>query len=116
MSSDDRGVATVSALAVIPVLVMAAGIAAVIGSVVLARHQAVTVADLAAIAGVQGSGCSDALRLAEANGMQVVQCDDVDGRVILQIRSPAPALLVRAGAWLHQETPDITAWARADPG
>ncbi len=116
MSSDDRGLATVSALAVIPVLVMVAGISAVIGSVVLARHQAATVADLSAIAGVQGSGCADAARMAEANGMQVVQCDSTGGRVIVQVRSPAPRMLVRVTAWLQQETPDITAWSRADPG
>lgn len=116
MRSDDRGLATVAAMVVVPVLVMVAGISAALGSVVVARHQATTVADLAAIAGVQGGGCADADRVAEANGMQVDQCDSTDGRVIVQIRAPAPVMLVRVAGWLQQEAPDITAWSRADPG
>lgn len=116
MRSDDRGLATVAAMVVIPVLVMVAGISAAIGSVALARHQATTIADLAAIAGVQGGGCADADRVAEANGMQVDHCDSADGGVIVQLRAPAPVMLVRVTAWLQQEAPDITAWSRADPG
>lgn len=116
MRCDDRGLATVSAVVVIPLLVMVAGISAALGSVVVARHQATTVADLAAIAGVQGGGCREVERVAAANGMDVSQCDGAGGRVIVEIRAPAPAMLVRAAAWLQQEAPDITAWSRADPG
>lgn len=116
MTTDDRGLATVGAIVIIPVLVMVAGISAALGSVVVGRHQATTVADLAAIAGAQGDGCADAERVAEANGMRVAQCDGLGGSVIVQVRAPAPAFLVSVAARLHQEAPDITAWSRADPG
>ena len=116
MRCDERGLATVGAVLVIPLLVMVAGISAALGSVVVARHQATTVADLAAIAGVQGAGCSDAGTVAAANGMDVAQCDGSGGSVIVQVRAPTPVMLVRVSAWLQQEPPDITAWSRADPG
>lgn len=116
MRCDDRGLATLSAVVVIPILVMVAGICAALGSVVAGRHQATTVADLAAIAGVQGAGCADARRIAEANGMRVAQCESEGGSVVVEIRAPAPVMLVHVATWLQQEPPDITAWSRADPG
>ncbi len=76
----DRGAATVFACVGVVVLLLVTGLAAHVGSAVLARQRAETGADLAALAGaaqlLRGTGfaCATAAAVARANSVDVTGC------------------------------------------
>jgi secretion/DNA translocation related TadE-like protein len=76
----DRGAATVFACVGVVVLLLVTGLAAHVGSAVLARQRAETGADLAALAGaaqlLRGTGfaCATAVAVARANSVDVTGC------------------------------------------
>lgn len=115
MTADDRGAATVLALALVHLLLLLGLVGAVIGSIAVTRAGAATVADLAALAGAQswGDPCTEARSVAEANGMATVSCA-IDGTdVVVEIAAEAPGIVARWLAVLGREAVPLTARARA---
>lgn len=112
---DDRGAATVLALALVHVLLLVGMVGAVIGSIAVTRGRAAAVADLAALAAAQswGDPCLDARSVAEANGMTAVACTTDGTDIFVDIAAPAPAIVVRWFAMLGREPALLTASARA---
>ncbi len=79
-SRTDRGAATVFAAALAMVLVMAATVAVLVATSVLAGHRARAAADLSALAGATAAAggldaCRTAQSVAAANGATVTACD-----------------------------------------
>ena len=111
-SRDERGSATVPAVAFLAVLVLVAAALGVVAAMVTAHRQAQSAADLAALAAAGAAAdrrdpCREGGRLAAANGAQVLECR-VEGReVVVTVR-------VRGPRWLGQ-TGDLDARARAGP-
>lgn len=91
---DDRGAATLVAVAVIAVLITVTGGMAGVGAAVLTRHRAQAAADLAALAaagrladGIQ-SACAQAGSVAGAMGAAVARCE-LDGLdVVVAVEAP----------------------------
>ena len=99
-------------------------LALALGQVSLVHDQAQSVADLAAIAVVEGNGsCAAAARVVEANaetveppGLALSSCDiDVQGAKVV-VQGDLPALARRALAWLGVFDVSVSARARAEPG
>jgi secretion/DNA translocation related TadE-like protein len=92
---DDRGVATVYTCLGIVALLAITGLAAHLGAATLARQRAETGADLAALAGaakvLQGPDvvCSNVVRVAVANGVQVQTCSVVGTEVLVTVTARA---------------------------
>ncbi|OHV32981.1 MULTISPECIES: Rv3654c family TadE-like protein [Pseudofrankia] len=112
---DDRGSATVLLLGWLMVLAMSAGILLAISAVSLARRQAATGADLAALAaasdrtGDPATACGRARVFAARNGAELVACRTTGDAVEVVTRvHPPPALRLlgplaatsRAGPWI----------------
>lgn len=116
MNRGDRGMATVWSAAVVMIVLLVAMIAMAVAALVLARVKATTVADLAALAAVQGAGCADAMQVARANGLVLASCEGTDGDVTVRIEAPSPPALQRLTQWLGSPEPVVSAWARAGPG
>ncbi|HYJ66860.1 MAG TPA: Rv3654c family TadE-like protein [Nocardioidaceae bacterium] len=98
----ESGIATLWGLAIIGILVLFAAVSAGVVSLVGARHQAETAADLAALAGAQsvadgdGDPCQVAGRVAVANGGRLVRCA-VDGDIVeVRVEVESPQLLGHA--------------------
>ena len=112
MTRDDRGSASVLAVALAGVLLLVGLALAAVAGMVAAHRQAQAAADLAALAGAGahargGDGCAEATALAVSNGARLESCrvagDDV--WVVVRVRSPA---------W-RGSGHDLTAEARAGP-
>lgn len=109
---DERGVATVLAMAFASVLLLL-GLAGVwVGAVVAKHRSAQAAADLAALAGAQAAQegtvpCRAAAQSAVANAARVTQCSVVGMDVWVTVRVEAPGLLGRA--------PSVTGRAHAGP-
>jgi secretion/DNA translocation related TadE-like protein len=111
--SPDRGSATIWVLAAGLVLLLAGVSGATVGAAHVARHQAQSAADLAALAGaahaVEGSGaaCVRAAQIAAANDARVAGCqlNGLDLTVTVEVSPPA---IVGAGR-------PASATARAGP-
>ena len=109
---DERGSATLFAVAMIGVLVLIGAALGVVGAMVHAHRQAQSAADLAALAGAQAHNrgadpCGTAADIAAANGATLDICA-IEGRdVRLQVTVDGPK-------WLGQ-THDLSAQARAGP-
>jgi hypothetical protein len=112
----DAGIAVLWATVLINVLLMGAVGVGAFGTAVASRAQAAAIADLAAIAAVQGAGCSSAGDLAQSNGMSVTSCTHEGGDVTVEVVAPAPGLLVRLAELLGQPPPVIRAAASASVG
>ncbi|WP_073697304.1 Rv3654c family TadE-like protein [Mycobacterium sp. ST-F2] len=97
---EDRGSATVVAVALIAVLAGLLSGAVAVGAAVIGRHRAQSAADLAALAaaGVLASGpgqsCRRAAAVAEAMGSRVGQCSVQRLDVVVDVEVP-----VRFGRW-----------------
>jgi secretion/DNA translocation related TadE-like protein len=110
---EQRGSATLFAVALIGVLVLLGAALGVAGAMVHAHRVAQSAADLATLAGAQAQGqgtdgCAAAASVAAANGATVDSCT-VDGfEVRLQVTVTGPH-------WLGQHH-DLSAQARAGPG
>ena len=105
---DDRGVASVVAVAVMGVLCSLVVFGVWLGEVVIARHRAAAAADLAAVAAagwlVDGSrhACGRAAWVAERMGVRLVGCDVSGWEVVVEVSGPdsvvgAPGARARAG-------------------
>jgi len=111
--NDERGAATVLAMALASVLLLVGLGCAWTGAVVAAHRRAQSAADLAALAGAQAlqaaeDPCAAAGQVAAANQARTVWCE-VDGEdVIVAVRVAGPGLAGR--------TPSVVAEARAGPG
>jgi secretion/DNA translocation related TadE-like protein len=109
---DERGSATLFAVAVIGVLVLVGAALGVVGEMIHAHRVAQSAADLAALAGAEARGrgrdpCAAAASIARANGASLDSCA-VDGfDVRLQVTVTGPH-------WLGQRH-DLSAQARAGP-
>src|SRR4051795_2937044 len=109
---DERGSATLFAVAIVGVLVLVGAALGVVGAMVHAHRVAQSAADLAALAGAQAQArgrdpCAAAAGIAAANGAAVDSCA-VDGfDVTLQVTVAGPH-------WLRQRH-DLSARARAGP-
>jgi secretion/DNA translocation related TadE-like protein len=109
---DERGSATLFAVAVVGLLVLVGAALGVVGAMVHAHRVAQSAADLAALAGAQARGdgrdpCAAAASNAQANGAAVDSCtvDGFDVRVRVTVVGPR---------WLGQRH-DLSAEARAGP-
>jgi secretion/DNA translocation related TadE-like protein len=109
----DSGIATLWGLAIIGILLLFAAVAAGVVSLIGARHQAETAADLAALAGAQtvaygdGDPCQVASWVAVANRGRLTRCA-VDGdSVEVRVEVESPRLL--------GQTWTLTGRARAGP-
>lgn len=109
----DRGIATIWAAALMQVLLVVALVAMAMGSLVVTRFRVSTVADLAAIAAVQGAGCADARALARVHAMHVSSCEIVGADAVVRVVGRPPGPLVRLTSWLGRDAPEISARARA---
>ncbi len=112
----DRGMATVWSAAVVMIVLMVAVVAMAVSALVLVRVKATTVADLAAVAAVQGAGCADARQVAQANGLALAACESVEGDVTVRVEAAAPPAVRQLTQWLGRPEPVVSAWARAGPG
>ncbi|WGX99516.1 Rv3654c family TadE-like protein [Nocardioides sp. L-11A] len=114
---DDRGAATVLALAMAGVLLLVGAAAGVVGAIVVAQRRAQAAADLtalAAAASLAGRGghpgrdpCVSAVGVADDNGAELVSCRVSGREVRVEVRVPGPR-------WLGQDQ-DLIAAARAGP-
>jgi secretion/DNA translocation related TadE-like protein len=109
---DERGSATLFAVAMIGVLVLVGAALGVVGAMVHAHRVAQSAADLAALAGAEARGrggdpCAAAGSVARANGASVDSCvvDGFDVRLQVTVAGPR---------WLGQRH-DLSAQARAGP-
>ncbi|MCX8565019.1 flp pilus-assembly TadE/G-like family protein [Mycolicibacterium mucogenicum] len=114
LGPDERGSATVFAVALIVVLIgILTGVAAV-GAAVIGRHRAQSAADLAALAAAgalaagPGRSCSRAAAIAEAMDSRVEHCSVERLDVVVDVEVP-----VRFGRW---HLGDAHGRARAGPG
>jgi len=111
---DDRGAATVFAVALIVVLIGVLTGAAAVGAAVIGRHRAQSAADLAALAAAgavaagPGQSCSRAATVAEAMDSRVGHCAVERLDVVVDVAVP-----VRFGRW---HLGDAHGRARAGPG
>jgi secretion/DNA translocation related TadE-like protein len=111
----DRGSATVLLLGWLLVIATVGAVLLAVGSVSLARRQAATGADLAALAGAMdrtgdpATACADAETFAQRNGTLIIACHAGDGAVEVTVAARlAPALrtfgrlaaVARAGPWI----------------
>ena len=115
MTADDRGAATVLALALVHLLLLLGMVGAVVGSSAITRARVAAVADLAALAAAQSYGdpCTGARSVAEANDMAAVSCTTEGTDVVVEIASAAPGVVTRLLALLGREAFPVTASARA---
>lgn len=92
----DAGVATVFAALAAALLLIVTGTALHLGAAVLARHQAGSAADLAALAGAVHAlaapeeVCPAANRVASANGAALTSCEQVGLYVLIQVQVTVP--------------------------
>lgn len=115
VKGDDRGIAAVWAAALMQVLLVVAAMAMATGSLVVVRYRVSTVADLAAIAASQGSGCARAEALVRHHGMRMTSCAMTGADAVVEVVAPAPDALVRVTSWLGRPSPELAAQARAGP-
>ena len=109
---DERGAATVLAVAFLGVLLLVGAALGVVGAMVNAQRVAQSAADLAALAAADAIGdgtspCDAAAELATANGARLTACL-VDGRTV------RVEVVVDGPHWLGQSH-DLVAEARAGP-
>jgi secretion/DNA translocation related TadE-like protein len=112
----DRGAATALAIVLTQIIVIAGVTVIAIGGLLITRVHATGVADLAALAAVDGADCSRADDIARANRMQVRTCEWNGGDVTVVVDAPAPPAIQRVAQWWIQRSVTVSAAARAGPG
>lgn len=111
--TDDRGVATVWAAGAIAVLVSMAVFGLHLGEAVIARHQAESAADLAALAGAaqvlagEQYACAQARRVTDRMRVRLVSCQTRGWDVLVELAAQPAGWLGGLGA--------VTSQARAGP-
>lgn len=90
----DRGAAVVWSLALMAVLGLVAYVGAAVGALAVARQQAATVADLAALAAAQSAvdPCDRARAVAATNAVQLVGCRVEGDDVVVDLRARVPTI------------------------
>jgi secretion/DNA translocation related TadE-like protein len=117
MALDDRGVATVWALALLSVIVLGALLAAAVAQQAVARQRVSAAADVVALAAaqVEVGRCQAAERMATANDATLVACGLDGDDVVVRVSVPAPPLVRRVFALVGQTPNDVIGAARAGP-
>lgn len=110
---DERGSATVPAVAVLGLLLLVGAALGAVGALVAAHRGAQSTADLAALAAAEAlaegaDGCAAASRVARANGGELLSCAPAGREARVVVRVPGPH-------WRGLAT-DPEAEARAGPG
>jgi secretion/DNA translocation related TadE-like protein len=110
---DERGSASLFAIACLAVLLLLGAALGVVAAMVRAHRSAQSAADLAALAAASavGSGrdpCATATGTASANDARLTSCTVLGREVTVRVRVDGPH-------WLGQ-TADLSAEARAGPG
>lgn len=112
-SGDERGAATVLAVALLGLLVLVGAALSVVGAMFAAHRSAQAAADLAALAGAaaaqdSGDACGVAAATAAANGARLVDCvlAGRDVRVTVEVTGPR---------WRGVTPGDLVAESRAGP-
>jgi secretion/DNA translocation related TadE-like protein len=113
MSADQRGAATVFAVACLAVLLLIGSALGVVAALVRAHRAAQAAADLGALAAATSLArgrdpCGEAAVIAAANGAALISCE-------IQGRDALVTVGVEGPRWLGQ-IGDLTAEARAGPG
>ena len=113
MSRDQRGAASLLAVALLSVLLLVGAALGVVAAMVWAHRTAQAAADLSALAGAaelqEGEdACGAAGRIADANHASLTSCR-VEGEVVVV------EVMVTGPRWLGQDA-DLSALARAGPG
>lgn len=111
--SDERGSATLFAVACLSLLMVLGAALGVVAAMVHAHRQAQAAADLAALAGAQAAvrgrdPCAAAGSVATANGARLGSCRVAGRDVLVEVEVAGPR-------WLGQES-DLSGQARAGPG
>jgi len=106
--TDEQGVATVFALALLTGLTVVIGATAAMAQWAIARSQVALVADLAAVAAARQGACTAAESTARAHDVQLLECswEGTDVTVSIGTHTVGPA-----ARWLRAEV--ISAQARA---
>jgi secretion/DNA translocation related TadE-like protein len=117
MMTDERGAATVLALALVQVILLVGLLCWSVAALAIVRQRTASVADVAALAAAQALGdpCPQARATAEGNGMRLVSCGMDGPDVVVEIAADAPALVGRGLALLGRSPGDVRAMARAGP-
>lgn len=115
MSRDEHGAATLLVVTFLALLVLLTAALAAVEGMVAAHRRAQSAADLAALAAARSLGlglgqdpCSDATRIAEANGARLTACAVAGRAVTVEVAVDGPRWLGRATVLAGQ--------ARAGPG
>jgi len=112
VSRDERGAATVLAIAFLGVLLLVGAALGVVAAMVGAHRMAQSAADLGALAGAAAAAdgadpCAAAARVAVANGAELTACRSAGREVRVEVTVTGPR-------WLGQRG-DLVAEARAGP-
>jgi len=113
VSRDQRGAATLLAVALLAVLLLVGAALGVVAAMVWAHRTAQSAADLSALAGATGlqegaDACAAAGRIAAANHADLTSCRVQGEEVVVEVGVGGPR-------WLGQRA-DLSARARAGPG
>lgn len=113
MNRDDRGAASLFAVACLVLLLVVGSALGVVAAMVRAHRTAQAAADLAALAAASAVGggrdpCGSGSAIAEANGATQTSCVVEGLEVTVRVEAPGPRWLGQAG--------DLVAEARAGPG
>lgn len=113
--TDEAGAATVWALALLHLILLAALVSSGAGGLALTRQRAATVADIAALAGAQAVAdpCGAAHAAASANGMELPECRWDGTDLVVTVRANPPAVVGRLAVFLGRDPAPVTASARA---
>lgn len=115
----DSGAATLLAVAVMLLTVVAGAVSVGLGELVAARAQASSAADLAALAGAAAIGegpapaCGAARRAAARNDTTLITCDVTGFDVEVTVRRRAPSIIRAAAHIGGRSAPELTVSARA---
>lgn len=113
MNRDERGAASLLAVALMSVLLLIGSALGVVAAMVWAHRTAQSAADLSALAAATGlqdgtDACGGAARIARANHARLTSCQVQGEEVMVEVVVPGPR-------WLGQDA-DLSAQARAGPG
>lgn len=111
----ERGSATVWAIALCTLLVSVALFGLTLAQAALTRQRVATAADLAALAaaGTWRDQCDRARAVAEANGTALVTCTMSTGGAAVEVSLPAPSLVARLLSWTGHTPEPFIGRARA---
>ena len=115
MTQHDRGNGTVLSLAFMCAIAMAGFLVLVQIQAVMKTHAVQGAADLTALAAAQADTdpCSQADRVAQANQVRLMDCQQVDQDFVVRVASDLPSLMRALLDFVHVQPLPIQASARA---